>query len=197
VHEEVSHTQEREKISRALQGLDNLGIQISAAGHLTDRAFEPEKCAWLDDVMPDSPKSGLRQGGSETGTAGASPDAQILGTFVEAFLQSFNHFLFLFSEYELRESFDPYKWTSDASLPIDVCLVLALGAKASIFQVEDIQNEWYRRARLRLLSEDRKDDMWMMRTLTLICLFEIDNDIDVSYSFLSSSTSGRHNGRRD
>jgi hypothetical protein len=181
-----------------LRGLHNFGIRISAADPLKfsdpDRILESEK--WLYDVMPHGPKSGLSRG-SKSSEAGVTPGTQPLETFVEAFSQSFNHFLFLFREYELRQSFNPRKWTSDADLPIDVCLVLALGAKASAFQVEDVQNEWYRRARLRLLSDDRQDDLWMMRVLTLICLFEIDDDIDVSNSFLSKSTWRKHHGLPD
>lgn len=138
----------------------------------------------LHDVISHGPKRGLSRGrgGSE---AAASLATQPLEAFFEAFLQSFNHFLFLFSDFELRQNFNPRKRTSDAELPIDIHLVLALGAKASGLQVEDLQNEWYRRARLRLLSEECQDDLWMMRVLTLICIFEIDDDIDVSYRFLS------------
>lgn len=133
--------------------------------------------------MPHGP-----EGGSSS-EAGAAWGTQPLGTFFEAFLQSFNHFLFLFSEYELRQSFNPHECTSDVALPADICLVLALGAKASVFRVEDLQNEWYRRARLRLLSENCREGLWMMRVLTLICIFEIDDDIDVSYHFLRMKAS--------
>jgi hypothetical protein len=107
-----------------------------------------------------------------------------LETFFEAFLQSFNHFLFLFSDFELRQSFNPHEHTSDADLPIDIYLVLALGAKASVIQVEHVQNEWYRRARLRLLGENSLDDLWMMRVLVLICIFEIDDDTHAASRFL-------------
>jgi hypothetical protein len=136
--------------------------------------------------VPHGRKSGLRRGSSEAGvTIGTQP----LEPFFEAFLQSFNHFLFLFSEFELRQSFSLREHRSDADLPVDICLVLALGAKASVVQVEDVPNEWYRRARLRLLSENRYNSLWMIRVLTLICIFEIDDDLDVSYRFLSKKPS--------
>ena len=67
---------------------------------------------------------------------------------------------------------------------MDMCLVLALGTKYGIAQLNGIQNEWYAQARRRLLSKGFRDDMGMMRVLTMICIFEIDDDIDVSYRFL-------------
>lgn len=65
-----------------------------------------------------------------------------------------------------------------------MCLVLALGAKYGTAQVDGTQDEWYTKARLRLLSEDIEDDLWIMRVLTMICIFEIDDDINVSNRFL-------------
>jgi hypothetical protein len=166
--------------------LDNVGIHIPAVDPLPGRTLESEKL--LHDVISHGPKGGLSRGrgGNEDG---ASLGTQPLETFFEAFLQSFNHFLFLFSEFELRQNFNPREWASDTELPVDIYLVLALGAKASGFQVQDLQNDWYGRARLRLLSEDCQDDLWKMRVLTLICIFEIDDDIDVSYRFLSMKSS--------
>jgi hypothetical protein len=170
--------------------LDDLGLRIPTADlSLPDSIVESqsEKCTWPNptDVIPHGLNSGLTRGNSEAGVRIAT---EALETFVEAFSQSFNHFLFLISESELRQRFDPRKWTSDTNLPIDVCLVLALGAKASGFQVEDVQYKWYREARLQLLSEDCQDELWTMRVLVLICIFEIDDDIEVSYRFLSMNT---------
>jgi hypothetical protein len=170
--------------------LDDLGLRIPTADlALPDSIVESQsvKCTWPNptDVIPHGPNSGLTRGNREAGVR-IAPEA--LETFVEAFSQSFNHFLFLISESELRQRFDPRKWTSDTNLPIDVCLVLALGAKASGFQVEDVQYEWYRKARLQLLSEDCQDELWTMRVLVLVCIFEIDDDIEVSNRFLSMNT---------
>ncbi|PMD27674.1 hypothetical protein NA56DRAFT_696690 [Hyaloscypha hepaticicola] len=185
IDEKDSSAKEREKVFRALRGLDNLGIQIPAANNLADQTLESEQL--LYDVTPRVPIGGLSRVGSSS-EAGAAGGAQQLHTAFEAFLQSFNHFLFFFSECELRQSFNPHEWTSDAGLPIDIYLVLALGAKASGSQVVDLQNEWYRRARLRLLSEDCEENLWLMRVLLLICIFEIDDDIDISCRFLSAAT---------
>lgn len=66
---------------------------------------------------------------------------------------------------------------------MDICLVLALGAKYGIAQVSGAQNEWYAKARRRLVSEDFQDDMWIMRVLTMICIFKIDDNVNVSYRF--------------
>jgi hypothetical protein len=176
---------EQEKVARVLRDLDALGIHIPASE--SDPLPEVElghKSQSLDDVMPHGANSGSSRRSPDL-EAEAAARSQPLGTFFEAFLQSFNHFLFLFSEAELRQSFNPREQTSDADLPVDIYLVLALGAKASVFQAEDIRNEWYSRARLRLLTEDCHDDLWMMRVLTLICIFEIDDDIDVACRFLS------------
>lgn len=111
-------------------------------------------------------------------------NGQSVELLFESFLQTINHVLFLFSEFELRQSFRPSEYMPEQDFPIDMCLVLALGAKYSITQADGTQNEWYTKARLRLLSEDFEDDMWMMRVLTMICIFEIDNDINVSCRFL-------------
>ncbi len=181
-----SSAKEREKVFRALRGLDNLGIQIPAANNLADQNLEPEQL--LYDVTPRVPIESLSRGVSVS-EAGAAGGAQQLHTAFEAFLQSFNHVLFFFSECDLRQSFNPHECTSDADLPIDIYLVLALGAKASGSQVVELQNEWYRRARLRLLSEDCEENLWLMRVLLLICIFEIDDDIDISYRFLSMQSS--------
>jgi len=192
IHEENSYVQEQAKVFRALRGLDDLGLRISAADRLSlpDRVTEsdPEKFTWRssNDAMPHGLKSGSRPGSGEHEVG-----AESLETLVQAFSQSFNHFLFLISESELRQRFDPRIWTSDADLPIDVCLVLALGAKASGSQVEDVQYEWYRKARMQLLSENCPDELWMLRVLVLICIFEIDDDIEVSYRFLSMNTGQR------
>jgi len=182
IDEKDSSAKAREKVFRALRGLDNLGIQIPAGNHLADQTVESEQL--LYDVTSRGPIGGLSRGRSSS-EAGAAGGAQQLQTAFEAFLQSFNHFLFFFSECELRQSFNPHEWTSDADLPIDIYLVLALGAKASGSQVVDLENDWYRRARLRLLSEDCEENLWLMRVLLLICIFEIDDDIDISYRFLS------------
>jgi hypothetical protein len=182
IDEKDSRAKEREKVFRALRGLDNLGIQIPTGNHLPDQTLESEQL--LYDITPRGPVGTWSRGrsSSETGATGVT---QQLQTAFEAFLQSFNHFLFLFSECELRQSFNPHGWTSDDDLPIHFLLVLALGAKASGCQMVDLQNEWYRRARLRLLSEDCEENLWLMRVLLLMCIFEIDDDIDISYRFLS------------
>lgn len=111
-------------------------------------------------------------------------NSQSVELLLESFLQNINHVLFLFSEFELRRSFRPSEHMLERDLSTDMCLVLALGAKYSITQVDGTENEWYIKARLRLLSEDFKDDMWMMRVLAMICIFEIDDDINVSCRFL-------------
>ncbi|KAH9204324.1 hypothetical protein DL95DRAFT_119186 [Leptodontidium sp. 2 PMI_412] len=96
---------------------------------------------------------------------------------------------------ELRRSLRPSEYMLRQDLATDMCLVLALGAKYSITQVNGTQNEWYTKARLRLLSEDLEDDMWLMRVLTMICIFEIDDDINVSSRFLDAAVSiGLANG---
>ncbi|KAL5331009.1 hypothetical protein ACEPPN_000536 [Leptodophora sp. 'Broadleaf-Isolate-01'] len=117
------------------------------------------------------------------------PNCQLVELSFECFLQNINHVLFLFSEFELRRSFRPSEYMLGQNLATDMCLVLALGAKYSITQVNGTQNEWYTKARLRLLSEDLEDDMWMMRVLTMIYIFEIDDDINVSSRFLDAAVS--------
>ena len=158
--------QEQAKLSRVLCGLETLGLPI--AEHFS----APE---WHDDVT------------LQDHNRHEAVHTQPLEPFFEAFLQTFNHYLFLFSESELRQSFNPPEHVSDGDndLPIHIYLVLALGAKASSLQVEDIQNEFYIKARLRLLSGESKANLWMMRILLLICLFEIDDHVNVSYRFLS------------
>lgn len=133
--------------------------------------------------MPHGPNEGSSSR-SPSGEAQAIARAQPLEIFFKAFLQSFNHFLFLFSESELRQYSTLPERTSDPDLPIDISLILALGAKASVFQAEDVQNDWYTKARLRLLSEEYHNDLWIMRILTLISIFEIDDDVDVACRFL-------------
>jgi hypothetical protein len=133
--------------------------------------------------MPHGPNEGSSSR-SPSGEAQAIARAQPLEIFFKAFLQSFNYFLFLFSESELRQYSTFPERTSDADLPIDIYLILALGAKASVFQAEDVQNDWYTKARLRLLIEEYHNDLWIMRILTLISIFEIDDDVDVVCRFL-------------
>lgn len=153
--------QEQEEFSRVVSGLETYGIPMS------------------HDVTPITPHRRHRHV--------EAVHTQPLESFFEAFLQTHNHYLFLFSESELRENFDASEQISagDNDLPIHIYLVLALGAKASVLPVEDVQNELYIKARLRLLSGDSNADLEMMRVLLLICLFEIDDHVDVSYRFLS------------
>lgn len=110
--------------------------------------------------------------------------SQSVELLFESFLQNINHGFFLFSEFELRHSFRPSEYIPEQDLSIDMCLVLALGAKYCTTQIYGKVDEWYVKARLRLLSKESQDDMWMMRVLTMICIFEINDDINVSCSFL-------------
>jgi hypothetical protein len=118
-----------------LRGLDGLGVGLQIHVPTSHRFPGLESHKWLN------PRSSC--GSDRRRAAGGKADAEpILETFFEAFLQSFNHVLFLFSEFELRQRFNPREHTSDADLPIDIYLVLALCAKASVLQVEDVQNDW-------------------------------------------------------
>jgi hypothetical protein len=97
-------------------------------------------------------------------------------------LKKLNHFLFLFSESQLRQSFDPKVHTPDEDFPVHIYLVLALGAKYSGFQAEKLYNQWYMKARLRLLQDDLQDDLEMMRLLTMLCIFKVSDNVDYSSS---------------
>jgi hypothetical protein len=112
------------------------------------------------------------------------PDSQSVEIYLESFFQTINHVLFLFSESELRRNFHPHEYIPGQNLPTDICLVLALGAKFSNIMVDGRANEWYTKARLQLLSEKFEHDMRMMRMLVMICIFEIDDDVNVSFHFL-------------
>lgn len=109
--------------------------------------------------------------------------SQPLEPLFEAFLANVNHYLFLFDESELRCRFRPSEHPAEHDLPIDICLALALGAKYGKVQSDHLPAEWYAKARLRLLAE-YQDDLSLMRALTLICLFEIDDDIKIASHFL-------------
>lgn len=97
-------------------------------------------------------------------------------------MNTLNHFLFIFSESELRQSFDPKVHPPDEDFPVHVYLVLALGAKYGGFQAEKLCNEWYMKARLRLLNDDLQDDLEMMRLLTMLCIFKVSDNGDYSSS---------------
>ena len=88
-----------------------------------------------------------------------------IGILFESFLQTINHVFFLFSESQLRRRFGRSECVPVQDISADMCLVLALGAKYSTAHVARAQNEWYKKARLQLLSEDSENDMWMMRVL--------------------------------
>jgi hypothetical protein len=156
--------------------MGSFGLKISTYVDSEDKSS-------LDIIIPYGPNQGSSSR-SPFCESQAIACTQPLETFFKAFLQSFNYFLFLFSESELRQYSVLCERTSDADLPIDIYLILALGAKASVFQVEDVQNDWYTRARLRLLSEEYHDNLWIMRILTLICIFEIDDEADIACRFL-------------
>ena len=111
---------------------------------------------------------------------------QVLEHCFETFLQTLNHFLFLFSESELRESFVPGEHASDETFPVHILLVLALGAKYGAMQVDDLCHEWYAKARMSLLKNHCQDDLWMMRILTLLCILEINDDLDSASHFLGT-----------
>lgn len=117
-----------------------------------------------------------------------SSGVNVVEVYFEQFLKKLNHFLFLFSESELRQSFDPTDHTPDEDFPIHIYLVLALGAKYSGFQAENLCNEWYMKARLRLLHDDLQDDLEMMRLLTLLCIFKVNDNIDAANHFLSTNS---------
>ena len=72
---------------------------------------------------------------------------------------------------------------SDQDLSSDMCLILALGAHYGSFQVDIVPAEWYTKARVRLRIE-YQDDLSLMRTLTMICLFKIGDDIELSSQIL-------------
>jgi len=109
---------------------------------------------------------------------------QPLEPFFESFLTNVNHYLFLFNESELRYRFYPNEHPSDYDTSIDIRLVIPLGAKYGKVQVEHLAAEWYAQSRLRLLAE-YQDDLSLMRALTLMCLFQIDDDIEIASHFLS------------
>ncbi len=72
---------------------------------------------------------------------------------------------------------------SDQDLSSDICLVLALGAKYGSFQVDLVPTDWYPKARVRLQIE-YQDDLSLMRTLTMICLFHIGDNIELASQIL-------------
>jgi hypothetical protein len=64
-----------------------------------------------------------------------------------------------------------------------MCLILALGVKYGNFQADPLPAEWYAKARVRLRIE-YQDDLSLMRTLTMICLFNIGDDIELASQIL-------------
>jgi hypothetical protein len=65
---------------------------------------------------------------------------------------------------------------AEEELSIETCLILALGAKYGNFRADPSPTEWYAKARVQLFVEPQ-DDLSLMRTLALICLFEINDDV--------------------
>jgi hypothetical protein len=179
----------REQVFQILHTLDCIGIHalLSADYQHTDARGTTSLVDEGYHAISSDPNVSVPPAGSQADDVEAfdrPSNSQSVKLLFESFLQTTNHVLFLFSEFELRRSFRPSEYILEQDLSIDMCLVLALGAKYSITQVDGTQNEWYTRARLRLLSEDFEDDMWMMRVLAMICIFEIDGDINVSCRFL-------------
>jgi len=133
----------------------------------------------------------LANGSSVPANVGSGSDSLEL-LFLDAFFQNTNHFLFLFSESRLRQHFGSTESVDNQGLLIETYLVLALGAKYSVYQAGELQNEWYMKARQRLLADEFDDDLHMMRILTLICVFEIDDHPDVAWYFLDLALSIGH-----
>jgi hypothetical protein len=186
--------QGKSKISQTLRGLDSVGVQIqipAAADELqraevdggVDVRVKPfQKWHRTSDVIAHC----LGPGVSKVCHCYPTEPADAIETYFEAFLQSTNHYLFFFSEFELRQSFCPREHTSDDDLPAAIYLILALGAKACGVHGEDVQNGWYSRARLRLLSDGCLEDFRMMRPLTASWMA-----VSSSYSLLPFSTEQR------
>jgi hypothetical protein len=140
-----------------------------------------------DEMCPPNPNASVPRTGSQADDVQAFvglPNSQSVELFLESFFQTINRVLFLFNECELRRSFRSHEYIPGQNLPTDICLVLALGAKFSIIRVDGRQNKWYSKARLQLLSENFEHDMCMMRILAMICIFEVDDDVNVSFRFL-------------
>jgi hypothetical protein len=170
-------------VLRILQDLENSGIQVqwTTNNHTTGLGSKEQ---WLHEVCRtislkhDQASCHQTQSDPEVDSSGVN----VVEDYFEQFLKKLNHFLFLFSESELRQSFDPKVHTPDEDFPVHIYLVLALGAKYSGFQAEKLCNKWYMKARLRLLHDDLQDDLEMMRLLTMLCIFKVSDNVDYSSS---------------
>lgn len=170
----------QEHVLRILQDLETSGIQVQ----WTTNNHTGLKEQWLHEVCRtiflkhDQASCQKIQSDPEVDSSGVN----VVEVYFEQFLTKLNHFLFLFSESQLRQSFDPKDHRPDEDFPVHIYLVLALGAKYSGFQAEKLCNQWYMKARLRLLHDDLQDDLEMMRLLTMLCIFKVSDNVDYSSS---------------
>ncbi|PMD40548.1 hypothetical protein L207DRAFT_341045 [Hyaloscypha variabilis F] len=148
------------------------------------RSFVGERgLSWLYDVLTAQPEASPSTG-----------DVTSPHLLRDSFCANVAPYLFLYSNSDLRRMIFPRNDIAEEELSIDTCLILALGAKYGNFRADPSPTEWYAKARVRLFVEPQ-DDLSLMRTLALICLFEISDDVGKASQILSAALSlGQANG---
>ena len=102
---------------------------------------------------------------------------------LDSFLANVAHYLFLYSPAELRCMLPASEDLSDEDLSSEMCLILAVGAQYGNFRADPVPAEWYAKAQVQLRIE-YQDDLSLMRTLTMICLLKIGDDIELASQIL-------------
>lgn len=114
----------------------------------------------------------------------ASEVKQLLSTFI----QRVNSIFYFFRKGELENYFDMVAETTSSfpnQIMCELCLALALGAQASNSENADKTIMWYENGRRYLDDDNWKNKLWVMRAVTLISIFHIEERRDTSYHYLS------------
>ena len=121
-------------------------------------------------------------------------DAGDLEPYLDGFLQEVNHFLYLFNEFDLRQTFqeffNPHLVPKQEETEIEVLLVMALGAKYSGLYGDEVHLDWFKDARTKIfpISQCKLSyELPLMRIVVLLSLYCIDASLENSRQFLGIS----------
>jgi hypothetical protein len=114
-------------------------------------------------------------------------DLEAAQPYLDIFIQKLNNFLYLSSEAELQQTSREvlYGNSPRQEKVIELCLMLALGANSIEDGVAHIR--WYTEGRTRLCQFGKwADDLWIMRILTFLCVYQLDISLESSSRFLGT-----------
>jgi hypothetical protein len=117
--------------------------------------------------------------------------AQEVKQLLKSFSSKVNSIFCLFKRRELEHYYDMVTETTSSfpnRIMCELCLALALGAQTDNLDNADKTIMWYENGRRYLDDDDWMSKLWVMRAMTLISIYHIEERRGTAYHYLSSSS---------